>query len=219
MDSTATTNKRNSSRNNKSNTLPPANPGQTQYSSKMSSFSTPPHQFSISDYNRSNAHLKVSNDAISQLPRVFDSLLSSLSTFCQSGQELASLLGIVLEDTPLATVANTYHDTCEEISLKCTQQESLLRQQITASCQKMGPLVSSLRSSIDQYSRSGKKYEALKSQYESLSMDSKTSQAKVEQLQLKFESSRNEFNHSLAQLSKTTDELDSAKMNVRGILF
>ena len=214
MDSAATTNKRNSSRNNKSNSLSAANSGQA-HSSKMSSFSSP-HHFSISDYNRSNVHLKVSNDAISQLPQVFDSLLSSLSTFCQSGQQLASLLEMILEDTPLVTVANTYHNTCEELSLKCTQQESLLRQQIIASCQKMGPLVSSLRSSVGQYSKSGTKYEASKSQYESLSSDSKSSQAKVEQLQLKFESARNEFNHSLAQLGKTTDELDSAKINVRG---
>lgn len=216
MDSTATTTNRNSSRNNKTAPNPHSSSSNSKvstHSSKMSSLPSPP-QFNASDFNLSNAHLHRNDDAISQLPRAFESLLSSLSSFCYSGQQLASLLGNVLDDTPLHSVAISYQRACEDLSLKCSQQESVLCQQFAASCQVMGPLVSSLRSSVSRYEKSGMKYEALKSQFESLSSDSKSSQAKVEQMQLKYESASNEFKHSLAQLGKANDELDSSKINV-----
>ena len=216
MDSTTTTTNRNSSRNNK--TTPnlhssSSNSKVSTHSSKMSSLPSP-SQFNTSDFNLSNARLHRNDDAISQLPRAFESLLSSLSSFCYSGQQLALLLGNVLDDTPLHSVAISYQRACEDLSLKSSQQESVLCQQFAASCQAMGPLVSSLRSSVSQYKKSGMKYEALKSQFESLSSDSKSSQAKVEQMQLKYESASNEFKHSLAQLGKANDELDSSKINV-----
>lgn len=167
------------------------------------------------EYKLHKYRLEKLDHSITDLPKCFDAWLNSLGTYCKSGAKLASVLEVVLDDTPLLGLILKHKEACEVLSEKCLKQELLLKPEFVAACKKVGPSVGSLRSDFDLHAKLLSKYESAQTQLENISNSDSKSKAKVEQADLKFKNALQEFSNQDSKLVKSINDLDNVRVEVR----
>lgn len=170
------------------------------------------------EYKLRKHRLEKLDSTISELPQCFEEWLNSLNGFSAMGIKLATLLEMVLEETPLLSVVLRYKEACEHLGTKCQQQEIRLQPEFKAACKKVGPRVSGLRNSIDSHAKSVSKYESAQNHYEAVSNADSASKQKLDQAELKFKNALQEFANEDTHLAKATAELDRLRVEVRTTL-
>ena len=154
------------------------------------------------------------DSALTDLPNSFDKWLSCLSSYCTAGLEIASLLEVVLDGSPLQSVAIQYKEACECLTEKCSSQEGVLQQEFATACTQIGPLVNYLRTCLSSRSKMAAKYKSTQAQLETVSNSDSRSKAKFDQAELKCENALKDLTEQDELLTNTSIELDSTKDKV-----
>lgn len=147
--------------------------------------------------------------SLTQLPKSFDDWLSSMKAFSTAGKNIASLLESILDQTPLQQITSKYKRACDDMHDTCTNQETILTQDFTTSCQQIGPMVSALRSSLLVRDKMESKFVLAQDRLTSVSSCDSKSKAKHDQAELRCENTLRELNEQEKLVTKSSEHLES----------
>ena len=154
-------------------------------------------------------------NTVNAIPPTLNEYMDFFNSFCISGMKLASLLETLFQDTPILLVALRFREACEQMSDKCDKSSLMLKGEIVPSVKKkLAPSLSQLRSHIDSHAKALSKHENYGKQLESLSSAQSPNKQKLEQVEMKFQTSAKDFAKEDAQLAEAINEEQKTRVEV-----
>ncbi len=179
-----------------------------------------PRRSGTSPANTSHKSVKQNLDrlenTVTAIPPTLAEYMEAFNSFCLSGIKFASLLETLFQDTPVLLVALRFREACEQMKEKCGKSTLVVKGEIIPPVtKKLAPSLSHLRGRIDSHAKALNKYESYARQLENLSCAQAPNKQKMEQVEMKFQTSAKDFAKEDGQLAEALNEVHKMRVEVR----